>query len=41
MGWVKSPWLSNMHMDGFLREVNVRVQVGGVELLAQSEMSGK
>ena len=30
---VMSPWLFNVHMDGVVREVNVRVLEKGLELL--------
>ena len=31
---VMSPWLFNVHMDGVIREVNVRVLGKGLELLS-------
>ena len=33
-GCVMSPWLFNLHMDGVVREVNVRVLGKGLELLS-------
>ena len=33
-GCVMSPWLFNLHIDGVVREVNVRVIGKGVELLS-------
>ena len=33
-GWVMSPWLFNVYMDGVVREVNARVLVKGLEQLS-------
>ena len=32
-GWVMSPWLFNVYMDGVVREVNLRELLKGLELL--------